>query len=101
MATATRKCKVCGKEYEYCHTFRKATSVFRWQDVACCPEHGNTYFARVMAMRNATASPSSATPSLSISQDCSSEAYLTDDVDEYDELFETDFDEDDDNEDDE
>ena len=45
----TRRCKVCGKEYEYCHTFRPTT--FRWQDVACCLEHGNEYFAQVAAVR--------------------------------------------------
>lgn len=47
-----RKCKVCGKEYEYCHTFRPTT--FRWQDVACCLEHGNEYFAQIAAVRGET-----------------------------------------------
>lgn len=47
-----RKCKVCGKEYEYCHTFRPTT--FRWQDVACCLEHGNEYFAQIAASRGET-----------------------------------------------
>lgn len=47
---ATKICKVCGNEYEYCHTFRRDT-VFRWQDVACCIEHGNKYFAEIAASR--------------------------------------------------
>ena len=32
---ATRICKVCGKEYEYCHTQRTVPGIFRYQDVAC------------------------------------------------------------------
>lgn len=51
MATATKKCKVCGKEYEYCHTVRRNASIFRWQDVACCIEHGSIYLARIKASR--------------------------------------------------
>ena len=51
MATAMKKCKVCGREYEYCHTARRIAGVFRWQDVACSPEHGSIYLARVEASR--------------------------------------------------
>lgn len=51
MAKVMRICKVCGKEYEYCHTLRK-DNPFRWQDVACCPEHGRIYFKKVMDARN-------------------------------------------------
>lgn len=47
---ATKICKICGNEYEYCHTFRR-DSIFRWQDVACCVEHGNQYFAEIAASR--------------------------------------------------
>lgn len=47
---ATKICKICGNEYEYCHTFRR-DGIFRWQDVACCVEHGNQYFAEVAASR--------------------------------------------------
>lgn len=54
MATATRKCKVCGCEYEYCHTQRLVAGVFRWQDVACSPEHGQEYLERVIASRSKT-----------------------------------------------
>ena len=52
MATATRICKVCGKEYEYCHALRRDAGVFRWQDVACCKEHGKQYLDRVLAARS-------------------------------------------------
>lgn len=51
MATATKICKVCGKEYEYCHTIRRVDGIFRYQDVACCPEHGSIYLQRVIASR--------------------------------------------------
>ncbi len=51
MATGTRICKVCGREYEYCHTARRVADVFRYQDVACCPEHGQVYLAEVLASR--------------------------------------------------
>ena len=51
MAAAMKKCKVCGCEYEYCHTVRRIAGGFRWQDVACSPEHGSIYFARIKASR--------------------------------------------------
>ena len=47
----TRVCKICGKEYPYCKTERRG-DIFRYQDVACCPEHGSQYFADVEAARN-------------------------------------------------
>ena len=52
MATATKICKVCGKEYPYCHSLRLDAGVFRWQDVACSPEHAAEYFARIEASRS-------------------------------------------------
>lgn len=54
MATGMKKCKICGKEYEACHTQGFVTGVFRWQDVACCPEHGAQYLAAVNAARGVT-----------------------------------------------
>lgn len=51
MVKGTRICKICGKEYPYCKTERRA-EIFRYQDVACCPEHGTQYFAKVEAARN-------------------------------------------------
>lgn len=88
MATATRKCKVCGCEYEYCHTSRRVEGVFRWQDVACSPQHGQIYLERILASR-------SADPVEPTSDDVSSDDQLT--IDELvegneDELFEEDFD---------
>lgn len=52
MATATRICKVCGKEYPYCRTERRVAGLFRWQDVACSVEHGSIYLNEVLASRN-------------------------------------------------
>ena len=51
MSTATKIGKICGKEYPYCRTERKVAGVFRWQDVACCVEHGSIYLERVLASR--------------------------------------------------
>lgn len=52
MANSTRVCKVCGREYPYCKTELKNGNIFRWQDVACCPEHGSEYFALIAASRD-------------------------------------------------
>ena len=50
MATAIRYCKVCGNAYEYCRTL-KPGDMFRWQDVACSPEHGREYFRQIAESR--------------------------------------------------
>lgn len=50
MATGTRICKICDKEYPYCKTDRP-TGLYRWQDVACCPEHAAEYFDRIAVSR--------------------------------------------------
>lgn len=52
MAKGIRICKVCGREYEYCHTARKTPGIFRWQDVACCQDHGSIYLSRIIASRS-------------------------------------------------
>ena len=54
MAVATRICKICGSEYEYCRTERNVPNLNRWQDVACCVDHASEYFARVEAARAAS-----------------------------------------------
>ena len=54
MSTATKICRVCGKEYEACHTLKHIAGVFRWQEVACSPECGSIYLARIKASRAAT-----------------------------------------------
>lgn len=51
MATAILKCRVCGKEYEACRSAKHVNGVFRWKDVACSPEHGAIYLARIRASR--------------------------------------------------
>lgn len=45
MSNRTRKCKICGCEYPYCKTM--INSKFRYQDVACSPEHAAEYFRRI------------------------------------------------------
>lgn len=50
MAKAVKQCKVCGKDYEACHTPNRS-GVFRWRDVACCPEHGSIYLKRILESR--------------------------------------------------
>lgn len=50
MVKGTRICKICGREYPYCKTER-SVDIFRYQDVACCVEHGTQYFAEVEAAR--------------------------------------------------
>lgn len=63
MATATRKCKVCGKQYEYCHSFRQNTgNIFRWQDVACSPECGAIYLEQIIASRGGVTSTENSSP---------------------------------------
>lgn len=52
MLEAKKICRVCGKEYKACRSFvANIDSIFRWQDVACSPECGATYLARVNASR--------------------------------------------------
>ena len=46
----SRVCKICGKEYPYCKT-ENPNNVFRYQDVACCPEHGAQYLHDVLVAR--------------------------------------------------
>lgn len=51
MATAIKKCRVCGKKYEACRTAKRVDGVFRWQDVACSPECGSIYLSRINMSR--------------------------------------------------
>lgn len=51
MATAIKKCRVCGKPYVACHTMRNNADVFRWQEVACSPECGSIYLAQIEESR--------------------------------------------------
>lgn len=53
MATAIKKCRVCGKEYESCRSAKRGISgVFRWQEVACSAECGAEYLALIASSRN-------------------------------------------------
>lgn len=52
MPKVIKQCKVCGVDYEACRTER-SSDVFRWQDVACCPEHGAEYFRMIAESRGA------------------------------------------------
>ena len=79
MATGYKKCRICGKSYEYCRTNRR-TTIFRWQDVACSPEHGAIYFAQIAASRE---QPQAAVAINDFSED-----------EDFDALFEEDFDDD-------
>lgn len=49
-------CRVCGKEYDPCRT-PKINGGFRWQDVACCSEHGAEYLDKIRKSRMPKASP--------------------------------------------
>lgn len=51
MATAIKKCRVCGKDYPACRSARRGDGVFRWKEVACSPECGAIYLARVLEAR--------------------------------------------------
>lgn len=62
MATGILKCRVCGKEYEACRSARRVDGVYRWQDVACCVEHGAEYLALIRASRAKEAVVAEPTP---------------------------------------
>jgi len=52
MARGTKICRVCGKEYPCCGlSTPPAPGVFRWQNVACCPEHGAIYLKAINESR--------------------------------------------------
>lgn len=95
MAKATKKCRVCGADYEYCHTFIKNKGTYRWQDVACCPEHGSIYLERVLISRGLLPE----TPTNTEKEDS---AFIdSSDALSEDELYENEYDEDEDDEEDE
>lgn len=55
MASAVKKCRVCGKEYEACRSANRIAGVFRWQEVACSPECGAEYLRLITESRNPAA----------------------------------------------
>lgn len=91
MAAAMKKCKVCGCEYEYCHTARRISGVFRWQDVACCAEHGSIYLAKIEASRSGIIDSNKSDIN---NAELKNIANPIDDETDYNELFEEDFDDD-------
>lgn len=96
MPKGTKICKVCGVEYPYCKTENRGNR-FRYQDVACCPEHGSIYFAKILESRKET--PKENVSSIADKNDVITNfSDLIDD--EEDELFEEYFEDDDDEDDD-
>lgn len=94
MSNSTRICKVCGSEYPYCKT-ELHNNIFRWQDVACSPEHASIYFAKIEESRKKTSN---------VNTDNADDVLdvIDDDEDDLDEdLFDEDDEEEDDDEDDE
>lgn len=51
MAGAIKRCRVCGKEYEACRSAKRVDGVYRWKEVACSPECGQVYLARILESR--------------------------------------------------
>ena len=49
MPVVFKTCKVCKKQYQACNT--PNWGVWRWQDVACCYEHGQEYLTKVLSAR--------------------------------------------------
>lgn len=49
--TPKKQCRVCGKDYEPCHSTKLQPSVFRWREVACSPECGAIYLQRIQESR--------------------------------------------------
>lgn len=46
-------CKICGAEYLPCaNPLVRVGEKNRWQDVACCVEHGAEYFAQIAKSRD-------------------------------------------------
>ena len=81
-----KRCRVCGKEYEACRSARRGDGVFRWREVACCPEHGEVYLAQVMASRGSISDEDDAATDFTAEE----EKFFTDDFDESDDDVEID-----------
>lgn len=72
MATAMKRCRVCGKEYEACRSAFRGDGVFRWREVACSPEHGAIYLAQVNAARGIIAQEPEQAPAAPVVSDAGS-----------------------------
>lgn len=49
--TQKKQCRVCGRDYEPCHSTKLQPGVFRWREVACSPECGAIYLQRIQESR--------------------------------------------------
>lgn len=47
-----KQCRVCGKNYDPCHTPGLQIGVFRWREVSCSPECGAIYLRQIEESRN-------------------------------------------------
>lgn len=88
MPTGIRKCKICGCEYPYCKTVTQ--DKFRYQDVACSPEHAAEYFRKIEESRL-----DDINFICGLTEDTFEEDFDDEDSDGYDEFFEEDFDDED------
>jgi hypothetical protein len=72
-----KKCRVCGAEYEACRSANRINSMglFYWKEVACCPQHGSIYLARIMKSRedSSVTDDAAAEPVLEIAADFDAE----------------------------
>lgn len=78
-----RICKVCGMEYPYCKT-EALKSTFRYQDVACCPEHAQIYFASIAESRKKSCDSLTSTPLNLHNEDDDEDFFEDEDEDEED-----------------
>lgn len=46
-----KQCRICGKDYEPCHSHTNHNGVFRWREVACSPDCGAIYLRRIQESR--------------------------------------------------
>lgn len=63
-----KKCKVCGREYDPCKSGNTNPTTYRWQDVACCAEHGSQYLAEIIASRSSVAPKTAPSSDMSVAQ---------------------------------
>lgn len=83
MPQGKRICKICGKEYPYCKTFNESNT-FRYQDVACCKEHGEEYLALILKSREPIVDDNTVSENVSVPFD----DYIEYDFDDEDEDME-------------
>lgn len=96
MAKVMRTCQVCGKEYEYCHTLMP-TVKFRWQNVACCYEHGQIWLEKLNAINEPSCDYQNYT---STTTDCTTQDVHNTDDDVVDVFVDDEFEDEDDYDDD-